>query len=280
MKVKKVIIKIVALILAVLVFCVTAVFMPKLYSSLDSKFCVSMHTNKAPLLVAHRGFSGEHPQNTLVAFEQAGKAGFYGCEFDIHTTKDGEWVVIHDDTVDNMTDGEGEVDSFTLEEIRKLKIDNGNGIENYTDLKVPTLEETLEICNKYDMVPVIEIKYCDEKYLPELKKMLDSENLSSKAVIISFNRDYLSEYREIDKDVKMFFLAQNLTKEDIDWCVQNTNTGFDFNHLFFFKCFSCISYAKQKGVPLAVWTVDSPILFDMMVFLFGAECVTTNKIVP
>ena len=255
-------------------------YSPLLYSNISSNFCISKNSDSAPVFVAHRGLSGMYPQNTTVAFEKAVEYGFYGYEFDIHTTKDGEWVVIHNDTVDDMTDGEGEVASFTLEEITKLNIDNGNGIKDYPDLKVPTLKEALAVCENSDIVPGIEIKNCDVSKLSALKETLDELSLSERAIIISFEKEYLSEYRKLDSDIDMFYLAHQPTKEDIDWCFENGNTGINFNHNKFYKCIGALSYAKEKGIDLAAWTVDSTILCDVMVGLFDVEIITTNKILP
>ena len=62
---------------------------------------------------AHRGFSGKYPENTLLAFEKAVEAGAQGIELDVQLTKDGEIVIIHDETIDCTTDGKGEVVSYT-----------------------------------------------------------------------------------------------------------------------------------------------------------------------
>lgn len=253
-------------------------YSPNAYSNISSDYCLTKNSESAPVFVAHRGLSGMFPQNTTVAFQKADEYGFYGYEFDIHTTKDGEWVVIHDDTVDAMTNGEGNVADFSFEEIRALKIDAGNGIENYPDLKVPTLKEALAICKTSDIVPVIEIKKCDITLLPELKEMLDELSLSERAVIISFDKGYLEEYRKIDGDIKMLYLSSKPSKEDIDWCVANS-AGINYNHHNFYKCLGALKYAREKGITIGAWTVDSTILCDIAVLL-GAEIITTNKILP
>lgn len=267
------------IILAVIIIPLIIIIVPcKVATTVSDGLSVSAHTSARPLLVAHRGFSSIRPENTCSAFDAAVEAGFDGYEFDLHTTKDGEWVVIHDDTVDKMTDGTGNVEDFTFEEIRRLKIDSGNGIENYPDLKMPTLEETLASCDGNDIIPVIEIKKCDMKYLPDLKAYLDGKSLSEKAVIISFTGEYLEAYRELDKDVQMYLLSNEFTKEDVDWCIEN-NFGINFNHKLLYKNVGAVLYAEKQGVKLAAWTVDNTVYKDVMV-LFGVDVITTNKIKP
>ena len=254
------------------------VFASGLFSTLPSGLMISSHTESAPVLIAHRGLSSIYPQNTIAAFEGAAQYGFAYYELDIHTTKDGEWVVIHDDTVDAMTNGEGDVDSFTLEEIRALSIDNGNGIENHPGLIVPTLKESLDVCKETGILPVIELKKCDVQYLPDLVEMLEEYNLSTQAKIISFNKDYLNEYRSLDKNIDILYLSSDPSVEDIDWCIEQ-NFGIDFNFITLYKCADAIRYAKKNNVAIAAWTVDNTIFADITV-LFGAESITTNKIIP
>lgn len=264
--------------LIIILLAVVFILVPLKSQTVNSAFMLSMHTDSAPALVAHRGLSSLYPENTLPAFEGAHEYGFDAFELDIHTTKDGEWVVIHDDDVDYMTDGTGDVDSFTLEEIRALNIDNGNNIDSYDNTVIPTLRETLELCVELDIPPVIEIKKCDLQYLPSLKEMLDEFGLSQKTRIISFTEEYLEEYRKLDGEIEILYLANTPTKEDIDWCAEH-NFGINFNHLCLYECFGAIRYAKEKDITIAVWTVDIPLFADIMVLL-GADYVTTNKILP
>ena len=271
------------IIFAVIIILLVLIIVPcKVATTVGDGLSLSSHTDDAPLLVAHRGFSSIRPENTMAAFHAAAEAGFDGYEFDIHTTKDGEWVVMHDDTVDRMTDGTGNVEDLTLGEIRKLNFDAGNGLKHLENLvereTVSTLEETLFYAEEYDIIPVIEIKKCDTKYLADIKACLDEKGLSEKAVIISFDKEYMEAYRALDADIEMLYLSHDPSKEDIDWCKEN-NFGINFNHKNLYKCVSAVIYARKQGVKIAVWTVDNIIYKDVMV-LFGADIITTNKIKP
>ena len=258
---------------------VAGIMVPHMYiSQISDSLSISSHTSHQPLMVAHRGLSGIAPQNSIPAVEKAIEYGYDGCEFDIHTTKDGKWVVIHNDTVDDMTDGEGNVADFTFDEIRRLKLDKGNGIENYENLQVPSLEEVLEIIAASDIMPVIEIKNCDVKYLPTLKSMLEKYKLSEKAEIISFNREYLEQYRRLDKDAQMMLLTGLITEDDVSWCLENKVDTVNFYYLSFAKCAKAFFLAKQKGLRICAWTVDNTVYKDVMVLL-GAEAITTNKLI-
>lgn len=258
---------------------VAAIMVPHMYiPRISDSLSISSHTSHQPMMVAHRGLSGIAPQNSIPAVEKAIEYGYDGCEFDIHTTKDGQWVVIHNDTVDAMTDGEGNVADFTLEEIRKLKLDSGNGIEDYENLLVPTLEEVLEIIAESEIIPVIEIKNCDTQYLPSLKAMLENYGLDKKAEIISFNREYLEAYMAIDEDAQIMLLTGLITEDDVNWCIEKGIDTLNFYYFGFIKGIAGYRLAKKNGIRLAAWTVDNTVYKDVMVLL-GVEIITTNKLI-
>lgn len=97
-----------------------------------------------PLVIAHRGNSAVAPQNTLAAFEAAWRAGAHSIEIDIQPTADGHVVVIHDDTVDGTTDGQGTVTEMTLDALRAL--DAGSWFAPaYAGQRVPTFAEVLDL---------------------------------------------------------------------------------------------------------------------------------------
>ncbi len=101
-------------------------------------------------VIGHRGAGGVAPENTLPSFRHAVEAGADAVELDLHTARSGELVVIHDETVDRTTDGEGPVESMSLQALREL--DAGyrftpDGGESHpfrgSDLRIPTLDEVL-----------------------------------------------------------------------------------------------------------------------------------------
>ena len=94
--------------------------------------------------VAHRGASGDYPENTLLAFEKALEIGVDEIELDLHSTRDGHLVVMHDATVDRTTDGTGAIGDLTLAEIKAL--DAGSAFDGrFRGERVPTWEEALDL---------------------------------------------------------------------------------------------------------------------------------------
>ncbi len=95
------------------------------------------------MVIAHRGEHLRHPENTLPAFRAAIDAGADFFELDVRTTSDGRLVLMHDGTVDRMTDGHGEVHQMTFEQIRKL--DAGARFPEFQGTRVPTFDEAFEV---------------------------------------------------------------------------------------------------------------------------------------
>lgn len=271
--------KLFSVIIALIIIASVIILPQKISKTVSAELSISQKLGKEPLYAAHRGLSALYPQNTTEAFEAAAKEGFYAFECDVHTTADGKFVVIHDDTVDKMTDGSGEVEDFTYEELMNLNIDSGNGIKNYDNLKIPTLEETLAVCDKYDIVPIIELKKLDTKYLPEFYEALKKHEILEKAIIISFNFDYLLEMRRIDKDIEMMYLVKIFNKETVDKCKENGNIGIDYKYQDTIFNLSSLKYAKQQGLKIGAWTVDNTIYSDIMCWA-GNDLITTNRILP
>ena len=97
-----------------------------------------------PLVIAHRGFSGAAPENTLPAFRMALRAGSDGLEFDLRLTREGRVAVIHDATVDRTTDGAGRVRGLTVARLRRL--DAGSWFNApFRGARIPLLEEVCRL---------------------------------------------------------------------------------------------------------------------------------------
>lgn len=245
-------------------------------NTVNSRFSVSSLTEKEYYLTAHRGLSSVAPENTAAALEQAGKAGYYAAEFDIMLTSDGVWVLMHDDKVDRMTDGEGEVGSFTYEEISKLKIDSGKGVENYPDERIITLEEAIAICRKYSMRPMIEVKDGEPEDMRGLLTAIRLMGIKD-ALIIDFNSDRIRELRRLDSEIELWYLDSKIDEDSLEFAKEN-NTAIAFNHKKLVN-YSVIKSAKQEGITLAAWTVDFMPFMDILTSL-GVNYITTNRILP
>ena len=236
--------------------------------------------NDQTVMIAHRGFRAVAPENTAPAFEEAGKAGFSAIECDIYRTKDGVWVIQHDRHTYRMMNTNKFVEKATYEELKNADTDNGVNIDKYPNLKICTLEEYLQICEKYGMQAVIEFKEeNNHEYYGEVidlcKKYPDV-----KVTFISFKFSDLQELRKLcDND--MMYLVQKIEDEDIELAKSIDNCGIDFNgnkEENFENDAAQIKKCIDEGMLVGAWTIDDPAvmkkLVDVGVNLITTDCIT------
>ena len=109
-------------------------------------------------VAAHRGWSSHYPENTLPAFEKALELGVDQLELDLHMTKDGHFVLIHDHTLDRTTNGTGLVQDHTLEQLKQL--DAGSWKDSrFAGLQIPTFTEFMELVKDHPTITLdVELK--------------------------------------------------------------------------------------------------------------------------
>ncbi len=98
-------------------------------------------SGRPPYILAHRGCRELAPENSIASFDLALEQGAHALETDLHITKDRQIVCFHDDTVDRMTDDEGNVNEMTLDELKQLALVGGNGTKDFPTQRIPTLDE-------------------------------------------------------------------------------------------------------------------------------------------
>jgi glycerophosphoryl diester phosphodiesterase len=157
----------------------------------------------APVLrVGHRGAKGHAPENTFASFNLAMEMGVNAVETDVHLSKDGEVVLIHDHTVDRTTDGRGFVKDMTLRELKQL--DAGSWYDaRFAGQRIPTLSELLEWAR--DRVGLaIEIKNGPIYYpgiAEKVIRLLKEQSMERQAILISFDHLVLREAKMIAPEV-------------------------------------------------------------------------------
>jgi glycerophosphoryl diester phosphodiesterase len=157
---------------------------------------IVLRVHSFPLIIAHRGDSSNAPENSLMAFELAVTKGAKMVELDVQLSKDQQLIVMHDETVDRTTNGRGLVSSFTLDQLKKFDMAQGQ--------KIPTLAEVIELL---DRKAIINIEIKDSKAVQILAQLLNSF-LSrgwqrTDFLVSSFDYAALSEFHSILMGVKL-----------------------------------------------------------------------------
>ena len=218
--------------------------------------------------IAHRGLSSKAPENTIPAYEEAGKSKYWGAETDIAETSDGEFVLMHDATVDRTTNGTGKVSDMTLEQIKALTIDSGSNISKYPNLKVPTLREYLLCCKRYNMVPIIECK--NIKNIEGFLNIIKELNMEKQIVVISFDNDILKTLRGHSEDIRI----QTLAYESIEICKQY---NFDVDIYDTDINADLVKQFHTNGIKVDVWTINNDIR-RLELESFGVDYITTDSL--
>ena len=100
--------------------------------------------------LAHRGYSAKYPENTMEAFIKAYEKGFDGVETDVHLTKDGVLVLIHDEKINRTSTGKGYVKDLTIQELRQYNY----CYKSYGHYDIPTLEELLRFIQDLSLIHI------------------------------------------------------------------------------------------------------------------------------
>ena len=158
-----------------------------------------------PAIIAHRGAAGQAPENTLAAFRLALDQNVAIIEFDIHPSKDGRLMVIHDPTLDRTTNRQGPVTGYTLAELRQMDAGSWFG-PDFAGEKIPTLKEVLTLINGRAQC-IIELKWGSQGYYLELASRVAAEiaavNGHSWCLVQSYEGRYLAELNRLDPDIKL-----------------------------------------------------------------------------
>ena len=156
---------------------------------------------------AHRGASGYAPENTLEAFQLAVDMQVDGIELDVQLSKDGELVVIHDETIDRVSNGKGRVKDYTLQELRNFNFNNGHS--TYAFAAIPTLEEVYNLLGNTGAEINVEFKTgnifyegIEEKAL----KLAQSMRIQNRIWYSSFNHYSAMHIKRLDSEAKVGLL--------------------------------------------------------------------------
>lgn len=227
-------------------------------------------------LVAHRGMRSVAPENTTASFTEAGKHGYWGAECDVYRTKDGVWIISHDSHTYRMMDKSAFIEKKTYEELMDMNVDNGVNIDKYKDLKICSLEEYLDICKRYNMTPVIELKGKNNtEYYSEIVELANQFEVNP--VYISFHIENLQTMRRLTQ-CKMYYLVQKISEDDIQDAKSIENCGIDFNGNKDknFKS-DIIKKCQDAGLELGAWTINEEDALQKLE-QYGITLITTDCI--
>ena len=226
---------------------------------------------KNTLIVAHRGISSLYPENTLIAFKEAMKLGVDMIELDVHQTRDGKLVVIHDDSLDRTTNGKGKVNQITLKEIKKHSAGKWFS-KKFEKEKIPLLGEVFEMVKNKKIKLLIEIKQVGvEKSLLNLIKRY---KIFDNVICGSFYLESIVRIRKLSPAIPTAFITDSLNLERMKKTLLREGiniVAINFSNL----SSSLLKSYHASGFVVDAWTIDDR--GDMKKNLdMGLEMITTN----
>jgi glycerophosphoryl diester phosphodiesterase len=205
---------------------------------------------------AHRGSSCDCPENTMASFRRAVELGAPSIELDIHETRDGELVVMHDTTVDRTTDGKGAIAELTLSALRRLDCGRWKG-ESFAGERVPTLEEVLAFVAPRNVRLNVEVKAFvpgsgAPRRLAELLRQYSPAR--GQHVVSSFAGAALLSVREADDSVPLAILGN---APEILPVARRQRFGW-MHAAYKTVSAELAAAARTDGIRMMVWTVNEP----------------------
>ncbi|WP_291255486.1 glycerophosphodiester phosphodiesterase [Fusobacterium sp.] len=207
-------------------------------------------------IFAHRGFSSKYPENTMLAFKKAIEIGVDGIELDVQLTKDGVPVIIHDETLERTTDGQGNIIDFTYDEISKLdasyKFKNLNIVN-----KIPTLNEYFDFVKDYNIVTNLELKTSVIEYFgieEKVFELIKKYKLENNIIISSFNHYSVLRFKKLAPNIKCGFLTESWL---IDAGKYTQKNRVECYHPYFKNLTpEVIKELKSSNIEINTWTVN------------------------
>lgn len=224
-----------------------------------------------PKIIAHRGYSGQFPENTLAAFAGALDIGVDYIELDVQLSKDGQVVILHDDSLKRTTGVEGKASDFTYEELAGL--DAGAWFDaSFAGEKLPTLEEALMLIRDTECGVYLELKDIGEAegFEETVLETVDKCGMTDRCLFASFQYRYLAHLKELNPDLKTLYNTSSGKKSlpeefPADYYGLSVETVSQ----------ETVGAIHQAGKQAFVWTVNTPVQMKN-VGMMGADGMVTN----
>jgi glycerophosphoryl diester phosphodiesterase len=225
-------------------------------------------------MIAHRGLSGLEKENTCRAFVAAGnREKYYGIETDVHRTSDGKYVVIHDEHTKRLAGIDMNICESTFEQLRNIILTDLDGSRDKADLRIPSLEEYIEICKKYGKIAILELKdnFCNND-VDEIIEIIKNLDYFENTIFISFFKNPLIYIRKLYPNHKLQFLSGEFNNDIFELLKENK---LDFDCYFPILNERNMKLLKDAGIEVNAWTCDTEEEANRLISL-GVDYITTN----
>ena len=229
--------------------------------------------NKSTRVTAHRGLSGPERENTASAFVAAGNRNYYGIETDIWRTADGHFVVNHDGYADRVGGVRVNMEQAPWELLREVVLYDTDGTKDRYDLRLPSLQNYVTICKKYEKICVLELKsvFTPEETAAFIEIIKKCDYLDH-VIFISFHYEDLLNVRAILPDQPCQYLTGDNSDAMIAKLVAD-KMDIDIIHTALTE--ERVQAMHKAGITINCWTVDDPVRGEELAS-WGVDHITSN----
>ena len=227
------------------------------------------------LNIAHRGASAQAPENTIAAFEKAVELGADAIELDLHVSRDGELVIIHDDTLDRTTDGQGPVHTRSLQELKRLDAGRWFG-ESFAGQRIPTLAEVLDrFAGKVPLAIEIKAGSAFFRGIEErVVSVLREHQVISQVAVASFDHYALLTLKELEPCLRTaaLLVGRPVSISALAGPSKADAMAIEFSLVTKIEVDAC----RAAGLQLVVWVVNEPAQMRYFIDL-GVDGIITDR---
>lgn len=227
---------------------------------------------------AHKGYTSKAPGNTIPAYYLAAQAGFDSIEADVCQTADGVFVLCHDNNLGKLTGQNVEISKLTYSQLAnydRYHIRTGANVGRYSakDLRIPTLDEYLTICEENNIIPQIDLKNLNSgESVQELYQILVERGVADHTILTSFNNLHLQAMRDLVDTMFMTYGIETAVMTDVDWLKESgIGVSVDYKNLLSEN----IDQYFENGIDVNAYTVNdrkiAGILLEKGVRMFTTE---------
>ena len=231
--------------------------------------------HKNALIIAHRGVSGIEPENTVSAFIAAANRSYFGIETDVHRTKDGKFILTHDDNAKRVSGVDLVIEDTDFDTLSKIKLFDTDKASYRSDLYFPALKEYIAICKKYGKAAVLELKnsFSEEDIGAIIEEIREVGYLDG-TIFIAFDINNLHHVKKFSPEQNVQFLASKYTNPE-GYLEQALKHGYDLDLNYQMVDKELIDTCHKNGLKVNVWTVDDPEIAKELIDM-GVDSITTN----
>jgi len=206
---------------------------------------------------AHRGFSGNYPENTMLAFRKAIEAGADGIELDIHESSDGQLVIIHDENLVRTTGTDALVSDLPLKKLIKIKASKTK--DDAFDTPIPSFEEFCDFAKKGSFITNVEIKTNNTWYQDIERKAVDmvkAFGLQDRIIFSSFNWISVMRAKALAPEIECGFLYEGQKHGNL--AQEAKEAGIQYMHPdFALLDDETVKQCRKNKIGLNVWTINT-----------------------